>query len=191
MQNHNIRKTWDFFTWKTTNVNVDSALGQPVLSVADPTQFAAGQAVVIDPDASGGGLENKVILSVGASAITLTTNLANNHTAAQNDKVIRQGQYQDVQQGGNVDDLQAEVWSCIRKSINVLIASVTDGNGFTLTMTGTVNGQETVFHTFDADLASENGEYTVYLEVHYDDIKVEISAWVDGDLNVKGAGRVG
>ena len=191
MQNHNIRKTWDFFTWAETAVDQDSAAAQPNLYVADPTVFEAGQAIVIDPDASGGGLENKVILSIESDHVVLTTNLTNLHTAVQADVVFRQGQYQDVQQGGVVDDLQAEVWACKHKRVLITLANITDANGFTYTITGKILGLEFAIATDTPNLAADNGTTAIDIDDLYDDIKVEVSSWADGDITVTGLGIAG
>lgn len=191
MQNHNIRKTWGFFTWAETAVDQDSSTGTALLYVTDPTVFEAGQAIVIDPDASGGGLENKVILSIEVDHVVLTTNLANDHTLLQADVVIRQGQYQDVQQGGNEDDLQAEVWACLKKRVLVTLANITDGNGFTYTITGKILGLEFQIATATPNLAADNGTTAIDIDDLYDDIKVEVTAWADGDLTITGLGIAG
>lgn len=191
MQNHNIRKTWDFFTWAETAVDQDSASAQPNLYVADPTVFEAGQAIVIDPDASGGGLENKVILSIESDHVVLTTNLANNHTLVQADVVIRQGQYQDVQQGGVLDDLQAEVWACKAKRVLITLDNISDANGFTYTITGKILGLEFQIAQESKTLAADIGTTVLDIDDLYDDIKVEVSSWKDGDLTVTGLGIAG
>ena len=67
-------------------VDVTSALGQAVLSVAETDGFVAGSSIVINRD--GAREEEMVILSVQtAVSLTLTTNLAKEHTAAQADRV--------------------------------------------------------------------------------------------------------
>ena len=69
-----------------STVDETSALGQAVLSVEETDGFVAGNSIVINRD--GAREEEKVILSVQtAVSLTLTTNLAKEHTAAQADRV--------------------------------------------------------------------------------------------------------
>ena len=72
----------------TTTVDVDSAAGQKVLSVAATTMFKVGDRVNIDPDSSGGGQEYGWVGSISAGvSITLMDNLTNAHSLAQADVV--------------------------------------------------------------------------------------------------------
>ena len=67
-------------------VDTTSALGQAVLSVASTTGFVAEDTIVINRD--GTREEEKIILSVqDGVSLTLTTNLAKEHTADQADRV--------------------------------------------------------------------------------------------------------
>lgn len=75
-------------TYAVAYVDVDSADGQPVLSVTETSQFSVGQAVIV-------GLgtvraEIKIIQSIGAGiSITFTDNLTYPHTSTQADKVYK------------------------------------------------------------------------------------------------------
>lgn len=75
-----------FPSTRTSTVDVDSASGQKVLSVAATTPFPAGESVIIN---EGGTREEKgVVASISAGvSITLAENLSNAHTAAQADTV--------------------------------------------------------------------------------------------------------
>ena len=71
-----------------TAVDVTSAAGQKVLSVAATTMFKVGDRANIDPDGSGGGQEYGWVGSISAGvSITLMDNLANEHTSGQADVV--------------------------------------------------------------------------------------------------------
>ena len=68
------------FTGETTTVDVSSAAGQAVVSVAKTTMFHAGGKVIIAEGTS--AEETGIVLSISAGvSITLTGNLANTHAA--------------------------------------------------------------------------------------------------------------
>ncbi|MCK5081829.1 MAG: hypothetical protein KAR31_02880, partial [Candidatus Omnitrophica bacterium] len=71
-------------TNQLTTVDVESGLGQKVLSVAVTTGFSEGDNVVIDSTASGGGKEICTILSVQDTvSLTMTANLTITHTVGE------------------------------------------------------------------------------------------------------------
>lgn len=72
----------------STTVNVDSASGQPILSIASVTGFTVGEIVEVGHGTA--RYEALEVLTVGASSLTFTTNLAFSHTAAQADTVKKQ-----------------------------------------------------------------------------------------------------
>jgi hypothetical protein len=81
--------------FKVTSIDANSASGQAVLSIASTAGFVAGRTVNIDP--GGAKEETKIILSVTAGvSITLTTNLANTHLAADSDPVRTQEYVEDT-----------------------------------------------------------------------------------------------
>lgn len=67
-------------------VDLDSAAGQPILSIASTSGFAVDDTVVINRD--GAREEEKIILSIqDGISLTMTVNLTNPHTEVQADRV--------------------------------------------------------------------------------------------------------
>ena len=192
----NIEYHWTLYSQVKTTVDSDSASGQKVLNVTATTGFSAGDVVEIDSAGAGGGAETATIASVqDGVSLTMVANLTYTHTAAQADIVILQGNYQDVNAGGEEGDGQGNVWRCRHKTILITAASVTDTNGFTVELYGQIrdgdgNLEEVLLHNNPVILAASNGTYAVHVDTHYDDIYAKISNYKDGTLTVQGSGRV-
>ena len=185
---------YTLFSTVSTTVDVNSAAGQKVLSVAATTGLAVGDTVLIDPTAAGGGTETGVIATVTAGvSITLVTSLTYTHTAAQADIVLRQGVYQDVKHvasnGGTAGTGASEVCLLGYKTVAITAASVTDGNGGTVSLYGYINGEDVLLHQDSIALAADNGTYYVSINIHVDDIKCLVTSYLDGDFTVTMSGR--
>ena len=76
-------------TGQATTVNVDSAAGQPILSVASVVGFIAGDIVCLY-DAAFARLEFARVSKIAGSTLVLDSPLGFAHTAAQADNVTRQ-----------------------------------------------------------------------------------------------------
>lgn len=83
----------------STTVSTDSNSGQPLLTVASGTGFAAGDTIsIVDASFTPTRLEFHRISKISGGAITLDRNLAASHTSVQGDRVI------------NKADVFAPVW---------------------------------------------------------------------------------
>lgn len=185
---------YTLFTTLSTTVNGDSAASQKVLNVAATTNFAVGDYVLIDPDASGGGTETKVIASIQAgTSLTMTENLTYDHTAVQADIVLRQGVYMDVKHEtlntGTAGSGASEVCLLGYKNVGITLASITAGNGFTLNLYGYINGQDVLLHSRAHTAVADNGTYYVSINIHCDDIKCTLTNYKDGSASVVLSGR--